>query len=129
MKKLIASIAALGLVFAACGDDNSGSDSSTDTSVSDGGGDPAASDGGSTSDAITIANFAFEAPASVPIGTTVEVTNTDGATHTLTAADGSFDTGNLGSDASATITFETAGTVEFVCKIHPSMTGSITVEG
>jgi plastocyanin len=128
MKKLVALFAALGLVFAACGDDSS-SDSSGSPDSADSSDDTGGSDSSGGSDAITIANFAFEAPESVAVGTTVEVTNTDGATHTLSATDGSFDTGNLGADASATVTFETAGTVEFMCKIHPSMTGSITVEG
>ncbi len=130
MKTLVALLAVLGLFLAACGDDSSSDDASDtpaadDDSSSDGGSD----DGGSGGTAVTIADFAFDAPASAAVGTTVEVTNTDGATHTFTAADGSFDTGNLASGDTATVTFDTAGTIDYFCSIHPSMTGSITVEG
>lgn len=124
MKKFVALFAVLGLWFAACGDSGSDSADTSTTNSSASNGDTSA--GGTE---VTIADFAFDAPASVPIGTTVDITNNDGATHTFTASDGSFDTGNIGEGNSAKVTFENAGTVDFVCKIHPSMSGSITVEG
>lgn len=127
MKTFVALFATLGLLFTACGDDSSSDDASDDTPAVDA--DSSSDGAGSGGTAVTIADFAFEAPASVPVGTTVDVTNTDGATHTFTAADGSFDTGNLASGASASVTFDTAGTIDYFCAIHPSMTGSITVEG
>jgi plastocyanin len=132
MKTFVALLAALGLFFAACGDDSSSDDAADDTPAADSGSsDDAADDtpAASGGTAVTIADFAFDAPDSVAIGTTVEVSNTDGATHTFTSADGSFDTGNIAGGATATVTFDTAGTIDYFCSIHPSMTGSITVEG
>jgi plastocyanin len=130
MKKFTAVLVALLLALAACG--GGGSDESTATTSASsttegGGGTDSPPPGGDA--AVTIANFAFEVPDTVAVGTTVVVTNTDGATHTFTAEDGSFDSGRLGPDETATVTFDAAGTVDVFCQIHPSMTGSITVEG
>lgn len=78
---------------------------------------------------ITIAGFAFSGPASVSVGDTVEVVNNDGVTHTWTSEeDGVFNL-SLAGGASGTFTFEEPGDYQFFCAIHPSMTGSITVEG
>ncbi len=82
--------------------------------------------GGATT--LAIANFAFD-PSSVKVkvGTAVTWTNSDGAPHTVTAADGSFASGRLGSGAAFSFTFATAGTFVYHCAIHSSMTGTITV--
>ncbi len=81
-----------------------------------------------TSAAVTIEGFDFSGAATVAPGGVIEVTNLDSAPHTLTADDGSFDTGNLGQNEVGAITAPTApGTYTFFCAIHPSMTGSITV--
>jgi plastocyanin len=82
-----------------------------------------------TTQAVTIADFAFS-PASLTInvGDTVTWTNNDSATHTATATDGSFDTGELAQGASGSITFDTAGTFNYICSIHPQMTGTIIVQ-
>lgn len=78
--------------------------------------------------AVTIEGFAFSGAASVAPGTAIEVTNLDSAPHTLTADDGSFNTGNLAKNELGVITAPTeAGTYTFFCAIHPSMTGSITI--
>lgn len=77
---------------------------------------------------VSIKDFSFQ-PATLEIaaGTTVTFVNNDGVPHTATADDGSFDTGNLDSGASAEITFDTPGTYTFACKYHPNMTGTIVV--
>lgn len=78
---------------------------------------------------ITIAGFAFSGPSTVSVGETVEIVNNDGVTHTWTSEeDGVFDL-SLAGGASSTFTFEEPGEYRFFCSIHPSMTGSITVEG
>ena len=120
MRRLTAVFVVLMLVLAACGDGDS-----------DGGADTTAGPPAPTGDeaAIMIANFAFDAPDRATAGSSAVVTNNDGATHTFTAEDGSFDTGRLDPDATATVTFGEAGTVEFFCQIHPSMTGSLVIEG
>jgi plastocyanin len=79
---------------------------------------------------VGIANFAF-APASlsVRLGTRVTFTNRDGATHTVTADNGLFNSGNLASNQSYSFTFMGAGSFAYHCRIHPYMTGTITVTG
>jgi plastocyanin len=81
------------------------------------------------STSVAIMNFAFT-PASVTIavGDTVTWTNTQsGVTHTVTADDGSFDSGRLPSGQSFSMTFTHAGTIPYHCNIHPSMHGTIVV--
>jgi plastocyanin len=79
---------------------------------------------------VTISNFAFQ-PATVTVkrGTRVTVTNRDSAAHTATADDGhSFDTGNLDTGASKTITLTRPGSYAYRCTIHPYMHGKLIVE-
>ena len=78
--------------------------------------------------AVTISGFAF-GPAAVTVtaGSMITWTNQDSAAHTVTADDGSFDSSSLAQGATFSQTFSTAGTVTYHCKIHPSMTGTITV--
>jgi plastocyanin len=75
-------------------------------------------------------NFAFT-PSSltVRVGTRVTFTNRDGATHTVTADGGLFNSGNLASGQSFSFTFMGRGSFAYHCKIHPMMTGTITVTG
>ena len=78
---------------------------------------------------VEIKDFAFN-PATLTIaaGTTVTWTNNDTTAHTVTAADGSFDSGNLAPGDSFSFTFEDAGTFDYVCSYHPNMQGSVEVE-
>jgi plastocyanin len=78
--------------------------------------------------AVTISGFAFD-PASVEVsaGTTVTWTNVDGTQHTVTAGDGSFDSGALGEGETFSQTFDTTGTFTYACSFHPTMTATITV--
>jgi plastocyanin len=80
--------------------------------------------GGNT---IDITNFSFKpSPATFKVGTTVTVTNKDGTDHSLTAVNGTFDTGVF-SSGSKTIVLNKAGTYAIHCRIHNFMTGTITV--
>jgi plastocyanin len=80
--------------------------------------------------AVSIVDFAFQ-PASVEIvtGGTVTWTNTGQAPHTVTADDGSFDSGTLSPGATFSQTFATAGTFTYHCNIHPQMTATVIVGG
>lgn len=80
--------------------------------------------------AVSIVDFAFE-PASVevPAGSTVTWTNTGAAPHTVTADDGSFDSGQLAPGATFSQTFDSRGDFIYHCTIHPQMTGTISVTG
>jgi plastocyanin len=77
---------------------------------------------------VSIVDFGFD-PGSVTIdaGSTVTWTNTGNATHTVTSDDGAFDSGNLASGDSYSFTFDTPGTYNYHCAIHPNMTGTIVV--
>ena len=79
--------------------------------------------------AIQIADFSFVGSRTAAAGAVVQVTNADAAAHTLTATSGAFDTGVV--DEGATASFAAPvepGTYEFICEIHPSMTGSLVVD-
>lgn len=79
--------------------------------------------------AVDIAGFAFSPQSvTVAVGDTVTWSNADAQNHTATANGGSFDTGTIGGSTSKSVTFSTAGTFAYHCKIHPSMTGTIVVE-
>jgi plastocyanin len=81
---------------------------------------------GGTGDAVAIAGFAFQpATLRVPAGTEVTWTNQDPAQHTVTADDGSFDSGPL--DQGATFSTTVNAPVTYVCAIHPTMRGSLEV--
>ena len=78
---------------------------------------------------ITISNFMFSPMAiTVSPGAIISVTNKDSATHTLTATNGQFDTGDV--IQNQTKTFKApmqAGTYHYICGIHQYMVGSVTV--
>lgn len=59
--------------------------------------------------------------------TVIKWTNEDGAPHTATAQDDTFDTGRLDKGESDEITFDTPGTYEYICTFHPYMEGRIVV--
>ncbi|MCU1360631.1 MAG: copper binding protein plastocyanin/azurin family protein, partial [Ilumatobacteraceae bacterium] len=86
--------------------------------------------GAAAPSAVTIAQFAFGPPTlTVAAGTTVTWTNTDGVTHTVDSTDKSFKSDDLESGATFTHEFDTAGTFSYICDIHPSMKGTVTVTG
>jgi plastocyanin len=83
--------------------------------------------GGASGTAVSIANFAFNpADVTVKVGQSVTWTNNDTTTHTVTGAD--FDSGPLAPGATYSHTFATAGTFDYHCSIHTSMTGKVTVQ-
>jgi plastocyanin len=66
----------------------------------------------------------------VKAGTTVTWTNDDVVPHTVSAADGSFTSGPLSQGAGFSFTFDTPGTFEYICSIHPDhMRAVIEVTG
>ena len=79
---------------------------------------------------VTINNYTFT-PKSIAVtpGSTVTWTNKQADdNHTVTADNGSFDTGVIAKNGgSATLTVATAGAFAYHCKIHPSMHGTVVV--
>ena len=78
---------------------------------------------------IHIKNFAF-VPDTVTIhpGQTVRWVQDDEAAHTVTAADKSFDSGNLDQKATFKFTFAKEGTYAYVCAYHAMMKGKVIVK-
>lgn len=76
---------------------------------------------------IIISGFDFGDPITVGVGTEIRVTNRDTTAHTWTSLAGLFDSETIDPGESFEFTFDTAGTFEFLCVIHPQMTGTITV--
>lgn len=78
---------------------------------------------------VSIEAFTFTQTSLLSSGQEVLVTNNDSVPHTLTADDGSFDTGLLQPGDQAVVTVPTApGEFSFFCEVHPAMTGSFSVE-
>ncbi len=101
------------------------------TACGDDSGDGAGSGGGSggpSGQAIVIKDFKFE-PQTLQVapGAKVTVKNEDGAAHTVTAGDGSFDTGSITGSGQAEVAAPGAGQVSYRCDIHQYMTGVIQV--
>ncbi|WP_323959240.1 hypothetical protein GC088_11965 [Arthrobacter sp. JZ12] len=77
---------------------------------------------------ITIRNFEYELPESVPPGAEITVVNEDTAPHTVTTTESDdFDAIAQGGE---TVTFtapEEPGEYPFFCTYHPNMTGTLVV--
>jgi plastocyanin len=76
---------------------------------------------------IKMAQVAY-APAQVSahVGDTIEWVNEDIVAHTATARNGAWDV-MIGPNAKASVVLKSAGTIEYYCRLHPNMVGSITV--
>jgi plastocyanin len=119
--RLISLVVVLGLMLAACSSNKSSGGGGGQTSGASG-------DGGGTS--ITIQSFAFHPNAlTLPSGkVTLSVTNDDSVLHSFTLDDGSVSQDiQPGTMEQVAITVPSSGTLGWHCRIHPSMTGTITV--
>lgn len=129
---LVAAAVAIGLLFLPPRDTTAAPPAPDDTQHNDGhsgdNSEPQDVPVAAGASAVSIASFAFSQPEPLAAGTEVVVTNLDSAPHTLTADDGSFNTGILQAGESARIVLPTQpGAYSFFCELHPSMTGSFTV--
>lgn len=79
---------------------------------------------------MTIQDFAYmPRDITVQAGAEITWTNEDAADHTATADDPEvFDTGTIAQGEEGTATLDAPGTIQYICTIHPTMKGSITVE-
>lgn len=74
-----------------------------------------------------VQGYAFDELVTRP-GQVVTVTSADDEPHTLTAEDGSFDTGAFDQADPASFTSPwQVGTYDFTCEVHPSMRATLTV--
>ena len=84
--------------------------------------------GGRDSIAAVVQDFMFRpARLEVAAGTTVVWTNGGQVLHTVTAQDGSFDSGPIEAGERRSITFSRPGTFSFHCTPHPFMRGEVVV--
>ena len=82
-----------------------------------------------SSNHVAIADFSFSPDTTkVSVGTEVTWHNEDPTEHTVTAADGAFGSGALGSGRSFTHRFDEPGKYAYFCEIHPDMKAVLSVE-
>lgn len=143
---LTAALVALSLGLVACGSSGSNSTSSAGKSAppseasSEEQGSTSTEEQGSTesesapsgeaakSEKVEIVEFSYEPdPVVVQVGGKVIWQNQDSAPHTATADDGSFDTGTIEQGKTGSATFKEPGTFTYICKIHPTMHGTVEV--
>lgn len=76
---------------------------------------------------ITIKDFKFTPETlNVKLGSAVTWVNEDSMNHIIKSD--SFESNNLATGQSYSYTFDTAGSYEYYCSLHPSMKGNIIVE-
>ena len=76
---------------------------------------------------VNIQNFSFQ-PSNIIVkkGETVTWVNKDSATHNIKGDN--FTSGSLGNGATYKNTFNVTGVFNYICSVHPSMKGTVTVE-
>ena len=126
-------LAIAGLAFAGCGggDDDSttatGGGASTAPATTDAGGSGGAASSGPV--AVSMRDIAF-APTSVRVrvGQEIDWTNDDSVDHNVTATSGaSFRSDDFGQGGTFSYTPTRAGTIDYVCTLHPGMDATIVV--
>ena len=76
---------------------------------------------------VSIVNFSFQpTPLTVTVGTTVVWTNNDSVPHQIKSD--TFNSNPLSQGQTFSFTFQTAGTYDYSCAIHPAMHGQIIVK-
>lgn len=140
-RSLLASSAVALLVVgvAACGSDDdktSTADGGATTTAAPGddgygGGDSGGDTGGEAAAGTIVAKDFSLTDLTVEPGEEFTLDNQGETTHTLTADDGSFDSGEVaaGSQSDPLTPPDTPGEYAFHCEIHDSMTATLTVEG
>lgn len=111
----------LPVAVTACGGDDD--DEASDTTAAGESGDA----GGGGDATLDVTEFAFS-DVTAPAGGTLEVVNSSGGAHTVTADDGAFDE-SLPDGDTVTVDVPTEpGDYPYHCEIHPSMTATLTAE-
>lgn len=113
--KVITTILTLTLLLTACGVKTSSNQAQTGAATEA----PAVQSAQGNAAAVEMKNFSFN-PANLQIaaGTTVTWTNNDSAGHTVTADNGTFDSGTLRKGDKFSFTFNEAGTFAYYCRPH-----------
>jgi plastocyanin len=116
---------ALALAISACGGGGGGGSTSTAASSS------SSSSAGGGAVEIKMQNIAFSPKSTtVKVGEKVTWTNDDSVDHNVTANSGAdFKSKDFGNGGTFSFTPDKAGTIKYVCTIHPGMVGTLTVTG
>src|SRR6266480_3746220 len=125
---LLALCAVVALAAAGCGSSNSSSTSSGSSSSASTSTAAASSSGGGVT--IKMQNIAFDPKAvTVKVGQKVTWTNDDQVDHNVTSQSGeTIKSQNFGKGGTFSFTPTKAGTIKYVCTIHPGMTATLTVQ-
>jgi plastocyanin len=134
MKRLYSVAACLalgGALVAGCGSSSSSSNSSANSTpaAAPATSTPAAAPAAGGALAVSMKNIQF-VPKSVTakVGQTVKWTNDDSVDHNVTATSGeTFKSNTFGQGATFSQKLTKAGTIKYVCTIHPGMEGTIVV--
>ncbi|MFA6215501.1 MAG: cupredoxin domain-containing protein [Patescibacteria group bacterium] len=123
--KILLTVASIPLLLAGCGSVATPPAANTNT--------PAANANANTNIApkqveVSITNFSFQ-PQTIEInaGDTVQWTNSDQTAHAVTI-DNRIDTGDIDPGKTAKIKFNDKETINYHCRLHPSMTGTVIVK-
>jgi amicyanin len=77
---------------------------------------------------VAVDNFSFTpAATTIAVGTTVTWTNHDDIPHNVVSPELKFKSPVLDTDQTFSHRFDTAGTYQYYCSIHPRMTGQVVV--
>jgi plastocyanin len=118
----------MALAVAGCGggDDGAGSTSTPAAGATK----TPASGGGKAAATVAMKNIQFDPKTvTIKVGDTVEWVNEDSVNHDAVAKEGDVPKSELfGKGGTYSVKFDTAGTIEYVCTVHPGMEGTITVE-
>jgi len=128
MRRIALLLCAVGALAAAgCGSSNDSSTSTSSGSTSSA--SSSSSSGGGV--AIKMQNIAFDPKdVTVKVGQKVTWTNDDSTNHNVTAESGaSFKSKDFGNGGTFSLTPTKAGTINYVCTLHPGMTATLTVTG
>ena len=120
--------AAVALAAAGCGSSNkSNTSSSAPSSTSTAAASSSTSSGGAV--AIKMQGFQFSPKAAtVKVGQKITWTNNDTTNHNVTAQSGAdFKSKDFGQGSTFSFTPTKAGTIKYVCTLHPGMTATLTV--
>ena len=119
------------LAASACGGDSDNKSTPVPVATSPAGtpkSTPAATTPAAEGVSVDIKNFAFNPKTvTIKVGQTVTWTNQDSVSHPL-RGDGGIDSGDMPGGKSYSKTFDTEGTFDYECTVHPQMKGQVVVE-
>jgi plastocyanin len=130
--KAVGTGSAVLLVTVACSSSHKPSSTTTSSSTSSAGAVTSSSSSSSSTsggNTVQVQNFAFSPKTlTVPVGTKVTWKFDDSTAHTVKASNGAFTSTAFADGQTYSFTFNTAGTYNYICSIHPFMTGSVVVQ-